>query len=371
MKKVLITGSKGFVGRNLYYSLKNEVDLEILEFDIDNDKNNLISKLEKADFVFHLAGANRPEKSSDFYEHNTELTRFIVEFLIENKKSIPLVLASSSQAGLNNEYGKSKLEAEKLIIKYRKSGGVGYIYRFSNIFGKWCRPNYNSAVATFCHNIANGLDISVSDLSKELQLIHVDDIISGFKSIITDRNNRYNEILTINPTYKVTLGEIVDLLKTFKEISNTENVPDMGNDFIRKLHSTYLSYIPISEAIYSVNKQTDERGYLFELLKSKPMGQFFVSKTNPGVTRGNHYHHHKNEKFCVIEGSAVISLRHLITSETHDFHVNGNNPMVVNILPGYTHSITNTGQVDLITLFWANELYDNEQPDTYYENVKK
>jgi len=370
IKKILITGSNGFIGRNLFFNLKYIPGLEMYGFDVGNDRDYLLKILKDVDIVFHLAGVNRPDNINDFHKNNAELTQFIVDCLIENKHLIPIVLSSSTQAELDNDYGKSKLDAENHILRYRSLGGSGFIYRLTNVFGKWSRPNYNSVIATFCYNIANGKEITISDRSKELQLVYVDDIVDNFKSLIfgLDKSPQTG-IISITPTYKVNLGEIADLIKSFRDISTTEMIPDMNIDFIKKLHSTYLSFIPLSEAIYPVNIQSDERGYLFELLKSKSFGQIFVSRTNPGITRGNHFHHSKNEKFCVIEGSAVIKLRHLITNETHDFHVNGKEPEVVNILPGYTHSITNIGQTELITLFWANEPFEKERPDTFFEKV--
>jgi UDP-2-acetamido-2,6-beta-L-arabino-hexul-4-ose reductase len=372
MKKVLITGSKGFIGKNLLIHLRFTPDLDVFEFDIDHNREYLKGILDKTDFVFHLAGVNRPVDAGDFNKHNTELTQFIVDYLIEIKNFVPVVLASSTQTELNNDYGRSKLEAESHINRYRKSGGKGYIYRFTNVFGKWCRPNYNSVVATFCYNIANGKEITVSDREKKIQLIHVDDIIKEFKRILFWKDHKMQyDLFSISPSYSVSLGEIADLIKSFKEISVSVMIPNMENDFIRKLHSTYLSYVPLKDAVYPVNKQNDDRGYLFELLKSKSLGQIFVSKTKPGITRGNHFHHLKNEKFCVIDGFAVIKFRHMITNETHEYQVTGNEPSVVNILPGYTHSITNTGSEDLITLFWANEPFDKDNPDTYFEKVEK
>ncbi|MCX6327617.1 MAG: NAD-dependent epimerase/dehydratase family protein [Bacteroidia bacterium] len=370
MKKVLITGSNGFIGRNLLFNLKYTDGSEVFEFDIEQDRNYLKKVLKDVDFVFHLAGVNRTGKVDDFNIHNTELTQFIVDYLIECKNLVPLVLASSTQVEFDNDYGKSKREAETHILRYRDNGGEGYIYRLTNVFGKWCRPNYNSVVATFCYNIANGKEITISDRNKELQLNHVDDIVADFKILLSGQNQRSStDILSVNPTYKVTLGEIADLIKSFKAMSGTVMIPDINNDFLRKLQSTYLSYIPLKDAVYSLNKQTDERGYLFELIKSKSLGQIFVSKTRPGITRGNHFHHLKNEKFCVIEGTAIIKLRHLISNETYDYFVNGKEPVVVNILPGYAHSVTNIGKDELITLFWANEPFDKERPDTYFEKV--
>ncbi len=372
MKKVLITGSNGFIGSNLLYNLKYKDGIDVFEFNIEHDRDYLKKILREVDFVFHLAGVNRPEEVKDFKINNIELTQFIVEHLIEFKIHVPIVLASSTQAELDNDYGKSKLEAEKHIVEYRNKGGVGYIYRLTNVFGKWCKPNYNSVVATFCYNIANGKKIMISERNKAIQLIHIDDIINEFKILLSGINYIPDkEILSVNPSYKSTLGEISDLINSFKQMSTSVLIPDLSNDFLRKLHSTYLSYIPPKDALYSLKKQTDERGYLFELIKSKSFGQIFVSKTKPGITRGNHFHHLKNEKFCVIEGTAVIKFRHLVTNETYEYTLHDNTPEVVNILPGYTHSITNTGQDELITLFWANEPFDKERPDTYYEKVEK
>jgi UDP-2-acetamido-2,6-beta-L-arabino-hexul-4-ose reductase len=370
MRKVLITGSKGFIGSNLLYNLKFTDGFEVIEFDLENGRNELKSILKNVDFIFHLAGVNRPEIAEDFTKNNTELTQFIVDNLIDNKNFVPIVLSSSTQAELDNDYGKSKLEAENHILRYIKSGGTGYIYRLTNVFGKWCRPNYNSVVATFCYNIANGLEIKISDRDKKLLLIHIDDIIKEFKNILDGKApENHNKFLSINPSNTITLGELADQLKTFKEMSTTLLIPDMNNDFLKKLHSTFLSYITPSDGIYSLTKQTDERGYLFELIKSNSFGQIFISKTKPGITRGNHFHHLKNEMFCVIEGKAMIKLRHLLTNEIREYAVDGQTPQVVNILPGYTHSITNTGSDELITLFWANEPFDKANPDTYFLKV--
>ncbi|MBK7627775.1 MAG: NAD-dependent epimerase/dehydratase family protein [Bacteroidales bacterium] len=372
MKKVLITGSDGFIGKNLLIHLRFMPDIEVFEFDIKHNRDYLKKTLDNIDFVFHLAGVNRPVDVSDFSKHNTELTEFIVNYLIDKKKFVPIILSSSTQAELDNDYGRSKLEAESHLNKYRNLGGVGYIYRFTNVFGKWCKPNYNSVVATFCYNIANGKEIVISDRNKEISLIHVDDIVKVFKQLLSgNREEQNSSFLSVSPSYKVTLGEIADLIKSFQNMSASVMIPNMEGDFTRKLHSTYLSYIPLENAQYPVVRQNDDRGYLFELIKSKSLGQIFISKTNPGITRGNHFHHLKNEKFCVIEGSAVIKFRHLITDETHEYFVNGEEPSVVNILPGYTHSITNTGSDELITLFWANEPFDKENPDTFFEKVVK
>ena len=370
MKKVLITGSNGFIGKNLLFSLKYSKELEVSEFDADQDLEDLKNQIKSADFVFHLAGVNRPENSDEFQKQNSDLTRFLIDNLILNGLKIPVIFTSSVQAELNNYYGRSKLSAENHIRRYIDYGGKGFIFRLTNVFGKWCKPNYNSVIATFCNNIVNNNDIIISDRNTELNLVYIDDVIHTFNSIILgEYENNHSEINYIEPTYKVSLGEIADLLFTFKRIVHSEMIPDLNNDFIRKLHSTFLSYIPIKDASYIVSKQSDARGYLYELLKSKSLGQIFVSKTNPGITRGNHFHHSKNEKFCVINGSALIKQKHLLTNEIFDFKVDGNEPKVINILPGYTHSITNIGNDELITLFWANEPFDKERPDTFYEKI--
>jgi UDP-2-acetamido-2,6-beta-L-arabino-hexul-4-ose reductase len=369
MKRVLITGSNGFIGKNLAINLKYIPGFEVIGFDINDGLDFLNAELKKADFVFHLAGINRPEKNEGF-QVNIDLTKLIVDSLINFGMTIPLVLSSSIQAELDNEYGKSKLEAEKQLEKYKENGGEAYIFRLTNVFGKWSRPNYNSVVATFCYNIANDINISISDVNKELQLVHIDDVIKCFIDIVTGKSEYNNlDIITVDKIYCVTLGQLAELIRSFKSGYTSELLPDIGNDFIKKLHSTYLSYVSPEGAIYKLNKQIDNRGYLVELIKSKSLGQIFISKTKPGITRGNHFHNLKIEKFCVIEGEALIKLRHLMTNETFEYIVNGDEASVVNILPGYTHSITNTGIGELITLFWANEPFDKDNPDTFYDKV--
>lgn len=371
MKKVLITGSDGFIGKNLLVDLKHSNSFEIIRYDIEHDRAYLKEALKDIDFVFHLAGVNRPEGNEEFSEGNIELTRFLVDSLIENNNLVPVVLTSSTQAEMDNPYGKSKLEAEHIIMDYIQKGGKGYIFRLTNVFGKWCKPDYNSVVATFCHNIATGKEISISNPDKMLELVHIDDIIADFTNLLKNPElNGSDKILTVEPIYSVTLGKLADMIRSFREISRSCMIPDLKDDFTRKLHSTYLSYVPINEAKYPLELRTDERGYIFELIKSDSLGQIFVSRTKPGITRGNHFHHLKNEKFCVIDGNAIIKSRHLITNEIYSFEVSGDKPEVVNILPGYTHSITNTGNTELITLFWANEPFNQEKPDTYFEKVE-
>jgi UDP-2-acetamido-2,6-beta-L-arabino-hexul-4-ose reductase len=372
MKKVLITGSKGFIGSNLLVNLKYTDGLDIIQFDIQQDITFLKKALGDADIVFHLAGVNRPENADEFTKSNTELTENIVDALLSQGRKIPLVFSSSIQAELDNPYGRSKLESEKQVQKYNRKGGEGYIFRLTNVFGKWCRPDYNSVVATFCYNIANGKDIIVSDKNKELELIYIDDLVAEFRKIISGKLAKNKEmIFLVSPTYHTRLGELADYIISFRTTSSSGSIPEIGDDLIKKLHSTYLSYLPLNKANYLLETTFDARGMLFEFIKSQTLGLIFVSRTKPGVTRGNHFHHSKNERFCVIEGEAVIRLRHLLTDEIVEYYVNGKKPEVVNIIPGYTHSMTNMGSGELITIFWANEPFDLEKPDTYHEKVIK
>lgn len=370
MKKILITGSDGFIGKNLLSHLNKIDGLELLTYDLSNNSQELNNYLKHVDFVFHLAGVNRPVDIEEFKKGNVDLTQQIVEGLIANKNFAPVILSSSTQATKANPYGESKLGAEQLLINYIKQGGSGAIYRLTNVFGKWCRPNYNSVVATFCHNISRNIEISISDTKNEVELVHVDDVVKELIGNLSNLTFSSETIIRlVTPTYKVTLGDLSDLIFSFKNIPLTGVVPNMADDFVRKLHSTYLSYTPLENAVYALDKKTDDRGYLFELIKSKALGQIFISRTKPGITRGNHFHHQKNEKFCVIDGDAEIKFRHIITNETKTFVVNGFEPKVVDILPGYTHSITNLGNGDLITLFWANEPFNSNNPDTFFESV--
>ena len=366
MKTALVTGSNGFIGKNLIEGLRRIKDIEIKAFDIEDDIDSLAEHLKDADIVFHLAGVNRPEKVEEFEAGNAGLTQTIVDILGKAKRNTPLVFSSSTQAALNNPYGISKKQAEDILIEYsRKHQAKVYIYRFPNVFGKWCRPNYNSAVATFCHNIAHGLDITVSDINKEIELIYIDDVVRAFIGIL----DGYFSVLDgkyclVEPTYRISLGTLAETIQGFRDSRVSLALPDMSDPFLRALYATYVSYLPADSFAYALNQRTDPRGELAELLKSPHMGQIFVSRTRPGITRGHHYHDTKVEKFVVLEGDAVIRFRHILGGDVIEYPVSGREFRVVDIPPGYTHSIENVGQNDLIVLFWADEIFNPDFPDT-------
>ena len=371
MKKVLVTGSKGFIGKNLIEGLRRSGDIEIRTFDIEDDFDTLTTHLRAADIVFHLAGVNRPEKVEEFEVGNAGLTQTIVNILERLKKYIPVVLSSSIQATLDNPYGISKKTAENILIEYsRKNNAKVYIYRFPNVFGKWCRPNYNSVVATFCHNIAHGLDITISDVNKEIELVYIGDVLDGFLGILSDENaDKDKYYYKIRRTFRITLGELAGKIYQLRDIRKTLVVPDLSDDLMKCLHATYLSYLDKDDFQCKLDAKIDERGSLTELIKSEHFGQIFVSTTSKGIIRGNHYHNTKVEKFCVLKGEAVIRFRHIFEDEVLSYHVSGKNIEVVDIPPGYTHSIENLGNGEMIVLFWANQIFDPEKPDTYYCKV--
>jgi len=369
MIKILVTGAKGFIGSNLISHLKVNSEYQILEFDIDNTDDELEQFVCESQFIFHFAGVNRPENHDEFRIGNTDLTNKIISTLETNKLATPVLMTSSIQSELDNLYGQSKKAAEDILLKYREHGGLTYIYRLSNVFGKWCRPNYNSVVATFCYNIANGKDISISDRNHSIEFIYIDDIINEILSVLEKGKSDQKKFYTIEPVYNVTLGELADTLYNFQDISTTLCIPDFSSPFVKKLHSTYLSYLPDNQFSYKLKKHVDNRGDLFELIKSEQFGQIFISTTKPGITRGDHYHHTKNEKFCVIRGMAEIKFRHILNEKIITYQVSGSEPEVVDIPPGYTHSITNIGDSDVITLFWVNEIFNPEKTDTYFEKV--
>jgi len=371
MKTALITGSDGFIGKNLLASLMKVDDARILTFDIKDDKKKLSSHLEIADIVYHLAGVNRPEKDDEFNTGNTELTENILKELERMRKCATIVFSSSIQAELDNPYGVSKKRAEDLLIKYSdKLGGFVHIYRLPNVFGKWCRPNYNSVVATFCHNISQGLDITISDETIELELVYIDDVINEFVKFLTNPTHRRGKLFCeIDRKFTVTLGDLAKKIYQLRDIRSSLIVPDLSDDFNRCLHATYLSYLGKNQFSYALDMKTDNRGWLTELIKSKHFGQIFVSKTYKGIVRGNHYHNSKIEKFCVIQGEAEIKFRHVLNGEIISYRVGGAKIEVVDIPPGYTHSIENISNEEMIVIFWANQIYDPDYPDTHYCEV--
>jgi UDP-2-acetamido-2,6-beta-L-arabino-hexul-4-ose reductase len=373
MKKViLVTGARGFLGRNLGVAFRRS-GFEVLEFTRSDPAGSLPKLAAQADLVFHLAGVNRPKDEEEFAEGNIAFTRYLCESLSKANRQTPLVFTSSIQAELDNPYGRSKKSAEDTVLDYHNATGAPvYIYRFPNIFGKWSRADYNTVVATYCHNISRGLPVTISDRAQPLRFVYVDDIVRAFLEIAA--RPEHDPVTTryeLQPVYFITLGELHDLVLSFREGREKSLIPDLSNPLTKYLYSTYLSFCDPGNLASPVDLKTDERGWLFELVKSPHAGQIFVSQTRPGITRGNHYHDSKIEKFCVIQGEGIIRFRHILKEEIIEYPVNDRAIRIVDIPPGYTHSIENVGAGDMITLFWANEIFELQRPDTYFVEVKE
>lgn len=365
-----MTGAKGFVGQNLVCELKNRGYRDILEYDLDTRPELLEQYTKQCDFVFHLAGVNRPKTQDEFMTGNFGFTSELLEQLERHQNKAPVLITSSIQAELQNPYGESKKAGEDLIFAYGRENSVKtLVYRFPNLFGKWCRPNYNSVVATFCHNIARGLPIKVNAPDTVLTLAYIDDVVDELIAALEGREHQKGDFCEIPVTYQIKLGRISDLLNSFFESRRTLEVPDLSDAFAKKLYSTYLSYLPAEHFSYDLKTNTDERGSFTEMLKSQDRGQVSVNIIKPGITKGNHWHHTKNEKFLVVSGTGTIKFRRIQTSEVFTYTVSGEKLQVVDIPPGYTHNITNTGQTDMVTVMWANERFDPNRPDTFYEEV--
>lgn len=397
--KVLITGAKGFVGKNLCESLKNIRDGKdrarlnlkidnIFEYDIDSTETELDEYCKNADFVFNLAGVNRPKTQEEFMQGNFGFASKLLDTLKKHKNTCPVMLSSSIQATLvgryDGEYGRSKKAGEDLFFDYAKATGAKVlVYRFPNLFGKWARPNYNSAVATFCNNIANDLPITVNDRNASLELLYVDDLVTEMLDALENKEHRaefdgINTVITekgkfcaVPTTHKTTLGEIVDLLYKFHEQPNTLVIPEIPKgSFAKKLYSTYLSYLPKEKVAFPLKMNVDERGSFTELIKTENCGQVSVNISKPGITKGQHWHNSKWEFFIVVKGHALIQERKIDTDEIIEFRVSGENIQAVHMLPGYTHNIINLSETEeLVTIMWANEQFDNYKPDTFAEKV--
>ncbi len=380
--KILVTGAKGFVGKNLVAELKNikdgkaknynlTNDLTVYEFDIDTPTEALDGFCRDCDFVFNLAGVNRPENPEDFMSGNFGFASVLLDTLKKYNNTCPVMLSSSTQAELDNPYGKSKRAGEELFFKYaRQTGTRVLVYRFPNVFGKWCRPNYNSAVATFCNNIANGLPIQVNDRSHKMTLVYIDDVVRELINALSSRETRDGEFCKVPVEHSTTLGEIVDLIYSFKESRNNLSVPDMTDGgFAKKLYSTYLSYLPKDEFSYPLKMNVDNRGSFTEILRTSDRGQFSVNISKPHITKGQHWHHTKNEKFLVVSGKGVIRFRKIDYDEVIEYFVSGDKLEVVDIPTGYTHNIENLGDTDMVTFMWCNECFNPEKPDTYFLEV--
>lgn len=367
--KVLITGANGFVAKNLLVHLSENDDIEVVKFTRQNNLSDLDTLVTDVDFVFHLAGVNRPETDVGFIEGNTDLTRLLCEACSKTGRSIPILYSSSIQAALDNPYGKSKLEGEKEVESYSKINHSSiYIFRLPNVFGKWSRPNYNSVVATFCNNIANDLPIRIDDPSNLVSLVHVDDVVRRFISIL-DGANEDVTFCQIFPVYEITIGGLAEKIQAFKDSRENLVTGPVGNGLERALHSTYLSYLKPEQFSYSLTKHGDERGVFVEMLKTKDSGQFSFFTAHPGITRGGHYHHTKTEKFLVLKGEALFKFRHVVTDEYYELKTNGNEPKIVETVPGWTHDITNIGNDEMVVMLWANEIFDRNSPDTYAKPI--
>ena len=370
--KILVTGAVGFVGRNLIVELKNRGYTDIFACDIETTAAELDEWTRECEFVYHLAGVNRPPSEDEFMAGNFGFTSTLLDNLQKHGNKSPILLTSSIQAERDNPYGISKKAGEELLFHYGREQGVRVlVYRLPGLFGKWCRPNYNSVVATFCHNIARDLPIQINDPNADLRLCYIDDVVSEFIAGLQGKENRQNDgFCRVQKEHELKLGELADKLRAFRENRKTLVMPSLNDDLDRALYATLLSYLPQDQFGYALDMKHDNRGWLAEFIKSPNFGQIFISKTKPGITRGSHWHHTKAEKFAVIQGNAVIRFRKVETDEQAlDYHVSGDNIQVLDIPVGYTHSITNTGEIDLITLFWVDEMFAPEKSDTYYLEV--
>jgi len=365
--KIVVTGSKGFIGKNLCVFLR-EQQYDVLEIHRETQEQDMLSYLSQADFVYHLAGINRPKNPSEFQSGNVDFTRFIVEQLSNFKRDIPIVLTSSSQADDKNDYGLSKRAAEKIVESYStETGSPSYIYRLPNVFGKWCKPNYNSFVATFCNNLVNGVDISIHDPNKSVRLVYIDDVCQSFLELLDGKAS--SGFQKLSTEYNTTVGEVADIISSFKSSRTSLFMEPVGVELNRALYSTYLSYIPPEKFNYSIPIHTDERGVFCEMLKTRDSGQFSFFTAHPGITRGDHYHHTKNEKFLVVKGEATFKFENITSGKRHELMVSSLKPEIVQTVPGWTHNITNSGDEELIVMLWANEVFDSQRPDTIMKKI--
>lgn len=385
--KVLVTGAKGFIGQNLIATLKQNKEIEIYEFGRTNTEEDLLKYTKDCSFVFHLAGINRPINPEEFMEGNYALTDRLLKALKINQNKASILLTSSIQAELENDYGISKKAGEEVLQKYSKETDTKvYIYRLPNVFGKWCKPNYNSAVATFCYNIANELPIQVNNKDHIMNLVYIDDVVREFIKTINkniedispnadgnlnknnDLNNN-NKFCIIPEITTITLGEIADLIENFPKLRTNLGVPVLNRDIEKQLYSTYLSYLPKEKFSYQLKMNVDNRGSFTEFIKTPERGQVSINVSKPGITKGNHWHHTKTEKFMVVSGTGLIQFRQINSEEIIEYRVSGENLEVVDIPTGYTHNIINVGTKDLVTVMWANEAFDPQNPDTFFLEV--
>lgn len=367
--RVLITGSNGFIGRNLAVRLGELGGYEIVEFTRDHSVADLRERVSLADAIVHLAGVNRPADVKEFVEGNADLTTRLCEYINEAGRQIPLILSSSIQAELSNPYGESKRAAELAVEQLaERSGNPVAIYRLPNVFGKWCRPNYNSVVATFCHNIANDLPIQINDPAVQLNLVYVDDVLADFISMIGKMKSGVQQG-RVEPVYSISLGDLAAQIEAFQNCRSSLVSERVGTGLLRALYATYVSYLPVTKFAYDLPRYGDERGIFVEMLKTHDSGQFSFFTAHPGVTRGGHYHHTKTEKFLVIKGAARFGFRNLLTNDRYEVLTSGEKPQIVETIPGWAHDVTNIGNDEMVVMLWANEIFDRERPDTIASKV--
>lgn len=368
--KILVTGARGFVGKNLIAELSNRGYKEVYKFDIDTDKSLLDEYAKNCEFVFHLAGVNRPKDEKEFMEGNFGFTSELLNLLKKHNNKAPILITSSIQAERDNPYGNSKRAGEELLLSYSKeTGAKALVYRLANLFGKWSRPNYNTVVATFCYNIARDLDIQVNTPQAELTLCYIDDVVDEFIKALEGNPTKNNKYCDVSVVHEIKLGDLADRIKSFKDIRNNLSIPNMEDTLTKKLYSTYLSFLPEDDFSYDLKMNCDNRGSFTEFIRTSDRGQVSVNVSKPGITKGNHWHHTKNEKFLVVSGTGVIRFRNIDSEEIIEYKVSGEKLEVIDIPTGYTHSIVNIGDTDMVTVMWANEAFNPNKPDTYFLEV--
>lgn len=365
MTKILITGANGFIGRNLWAQLRVRDNIEVLRYTRESTSEDFRAAVSTADFVCHMAGVNRPVDETEFAHGNTDLTKMLSGEASASGRSVPILFASSVHAESNSAYGASKLAAETILLDYsEKTGAAVYIFRLPHVFGKWCRPNYNSVVATFCHNIARDLPVQIDDPHHRINIVYIDDLVATFAAVM-DGGQKCGPYCQVEPTYLITVGELAERLRAFRASRETLLSARVGSGLDRALYSTYVSYIPCADFVYDVPAHRDPRGAFVEVLKTVDSGQFSYFTAPPGVSRGGHYHHTKTEKFLVVQGTARFRFRHIVTDDALEVVTRGEQPQIVEMIPGWIHDITNVGENEMIVMLWANEVFDRDRPDTY------
>lgn len=367
--RVLITGANGFVGQNLIAHLNERADVQVLCFTRKNSLADLPGLVAQVDCIFHLAGVNRPKNPQEFQTGNADLTQALCDAVKASGRKIPVLYTSSSQVELDNPYGRSKRGAEQALLDLAAShGALVYVFRLPNVFGKWARPNYNSAVATFCHNIARDVPIQINDPQARITLVYIDDVIRNFIAVMDGKLSE-GPFVSVEPQYSISVGELAEQLYAFRDSRQTLITEPVGTGLVRALYSTYLSALPPERFTYEVPTYGDSRGVFVEMLRTRDSGQFSFFTAHPGITRGGHYHHSKTEKFLVVKGKACFRFRHIVSGEFYELFTRGEQPEIVETVPGWTHDITNVGDSEMIVMLWANEIFDREHPDTYARPV--